>query len=106
MEFILSSAIRDKAVKSLIGLAEQHSGRKTGAYWSSGPPNFRTIFRSEKIVPKISFASSSALSLAGRGRPGPLSGSPALAVLEPDCGRRALVALVAALEEAESHCLL
>ncbi len=41
---------------------------------SSGPPSFLTIFRSENMVPKISFASSCAESLAGRARAGPRSG--------------------------------
>lgn len=41
---------------------------------SSGPPNFRTMFRNEKIVPKISFSSSWAERRAGRARAGPESG--------------------------------
>ena len=36
-----------------------------GLYLSSPPPSFRTIFRREKTVPKMSLASSSALN-AGR----------------------------------------
>ena len=34
---------------------------------SSVPPSFRTIFRSEKMVPKMSLASSFALSFPRRG---------------------------------------
>jgi hypothetical protein len=56
-------------------------------YLSSGPPNFRTMFRIENMVPKISFASSCALSRAGRALAGPTSGAAAvLATLEPDMG--------------------
>jgi len=36
---------------------------------SSGPPSLRTMFRSEKMVPKISFASSSALRPGRRPEP-------------------------------------
>jgi hypothetical protein len=49
----------------------------------------RTIFLSEKIVPKMSFASSWALSRAGRARAGPRSGARVLppdAVLEVEMG--------------------
>jgi hypothetical protein len=44
---------------------------------SSGPPSLRTIFRNEKIVPKMSFASSCADKRAGRARAGPASGASA-----------------------------
>jgi len=57
---------------------------------SSGPPNFRTIFLREKMVPKISFASSWALRRAGRARAGPRSGTsvfPPDAVLDVEMGR-------------------
>lgn len=40
---------------------------------SSGPPSLRTMLRNEKIVPKISFASSWAERRAGRARAGPMS---------------------------------
>ena len=42
---------------------------------SSGPPSLRTMLRNEKIVPKISFASSWAERRAGRARAGPKSGA-------------------------------
>lgn len=38
-------------------------GYKENPYLSSSPPNFLAIFLSEKIVPNINFASSSALSV-------------------------------------------
>ena len=44
---------------------------------SSGPPSLRTIFRREKIVPKMSFASSLAERRVGRERAGPVSGASA-----------------------------
>jgi hypothetical protein len=57
------------------------------AYLSSCPPSLRTIFRSENMVPKMSFASSWALSRAGRALAGPKSGCiPALAKLISEVG--------------------
>lgn len=56
-------------------------------YLSSGPPSFRAIFRKEKIVPKMSLASSWALSRAGRALAGPRSTTtPLLVPLESDTG--------------------
>jgi hypothetical protein len=56
-------------------------------YLSSGPPSFRTILRSENIVPKMSFASSFALSRAGRALAAPVSVMAGLLVLlEPEIG--------------------
>ena len=56
-------------------------------YLSSGPPSFRTIFRSENIVPNMSFASSFALSRAGRDLAAPVSVIAGLLVLlEPEIG--------------------
>ncbi|KAH0548648.1 hypothetical protein GP486_007807, partial [Trichoglossum hirsutum] len=63
-------------------------------------------FRKENTVPNISFASSLALNLDGRGRPGPPSSSPALAMLEPDCGRRGFAAAPEEEAGTASHCLL
>jgi hypothetical protein len=58
---------------------------------SSGPPSLRTIFRSEKMVPKISFASSCAERRAGRARAGPRSTErAALASLVEEMGRLGL----------------
>lgn len=58
-------------------------------YLSSGPPSFRTIFRRENIVPKMSFASSWALSRVGRALAGPRSAAivPLLAMLGSEIGR-------------------
>lgn len=42
---------------------------------SSWPPSLRTMLRKLKTVPKMSFASSLALSLPGRGRAGPREGA-------------------------------
>jgi len=49
------------------------------------------MFLSEKMVPKINFASSCALNLAGRALPGPRSGAPLVldAALAPEMGRLA-----------------
>jgi hypothetical protein len=63
------------------------SDPRTDTYLSSGPPSLRTMFRSEKIVPNMSFASSLALSRAGRARAGPLSVmGVVLMVPEPESG--------------------
>lgn len=58
---------------------------------SSCPPSFRTMFRREKIVPKISLASSWADRRAGRARAGPLSSTATLVVLVFDVGRGVLL---------------
>jgi len=52
----------------------------------------RTIFRSENMVPNINFASSCALSLAGRALAGPRSviAGALLAALESERGRAAI----------------
>jgi hypothetical protein len=64
-----------------------NSAVQCGAHLSSGPPSFRTIFRNEKIVPKMSFASSWALNRVGRALADPISGAaPWLAALEPEMG--------------------
>lgn len=57
---------------------------------SSGPPSLRTMFRREKIVPKMSFASSWAERRAGRARAGPRSGTASVCpeeVVEVERGR-------------------
>lgn len=50
------------------------------------------MFRNENMVPKINFASSCALNLAGRALAGPRSGAtgPLLAALESERGRAAV----------------
>jgi hypothetical protein len=56
-------------------------------YLSSGPPSLRTMFRRENIVPNMSFASSFALSRAGRDLAGPESVIIGLLLLlEPEIG--------------------
>ena len=56
-------------------------------YLSSGPPSLRTMFRRENIVPNMSFASSFALSRAGRDLAGPVSVMVGLLVLlDPEIG--------------------
>lgn len=63
---------------------------------SSGPPSFLTMFRREKIVPKMSFASSWALRRAGRARAGPRSGA---SVLPPDAVEEVEIGRVETPEE-------
>ncbi len=69
-------------------------------YLSLSPPNFRTIFLSEKIVPNTNFASSWALSFPGVRRVGARSTCGLLVVLPPDIGR-ALDSMDVVVEEGE-----
>lgn len=57
-------------------------------YLSSSPPSLRTIFRSEKTVPKMSFASSSAVNGARFPLPGAV---PLLNGLTSEAGREDLL---------------
>jgi hypothetical protein len=71
MEFVLARSERDEAgVKAQTSISTRLPSSFEFAlqYLSSSPPSFRTMFRSEKTVPKTSFASSSALR---DDRPGP-----------------------------------
>ena len=63
MQFVVTRPIRDEASP----LRRQHPNRSTlvhseAVYLSSMPPSFLTKFLKENTVPKMSFASSSALS--------------------------------------------
>ena len=75
------------------------------SHLSSGPPSFLTIFRNENIVPKMSFASSCALSRTGRALAGPRSGTgPLLAALESEMGLDGLVTLGADADAGAAKC--
>ena len=86
VQLVLACSKRNEAVTlSQFAVPSQMPG---GIHLSSGPPSFRTMFRSENMVPKMSFASSCALNRAGRALAGPRSGgAPLLVALEPEMSR-------------------
>src|SRR5436190_5532187 len=94
VQFILSRTITDKTSR-IISVRKSHSKLRVckntrilaSTYLSSGPPSLRTIFRNEKIVPKMSFASSCALNFVGLALAGPkFAGAPVLAKLDSEVG--------------------
>ena len=66
MKLVMARSIGYETVIPLI-LGLLHA--KAPSHLSSGPPSFLTIFLREKIVPKTSFASSSALNALACGWP-------------------------------------
>lgn len=59
MKLILTGVVGDKTKLSCISMVGPLPRQDIKAYLSSSPPNFRTMFRNEKTVPNMSFASSS-----------------------------------------------
>lgn len=81
VKLVVASAVRYEAAAQVSLSGEVHGReRGAGAYTSSSPPSRFTMFRNEKMVPKISFASSS-LESAFRA---PGMASPLLVRLAPD----------------------
>lgn len=70
MKLVMAGAVGYETSRPL-SLAQTRDER--ASYLFSGPPSFLTIFLKENIVPKISFASSSALKALTCGLP---SGTP------------------------------
>lgn len=70
MKLVMAGAIGYEASRPL---SLVQTGAERASYLSSGPPSFLTMFLKENIVPKINFASSSALKALACGLP---SGTP------------------------------
>lgn len=81
MQFILAGTVRDEAGRVVSTPVESKVTAKA-SHLSSSPPSFRTIFRSEKTVPKTSFASSSVDRVDGE-----VEGSPLATVGVSEVGR-------------------
>lgn len=87
VQLVLACSKGNEAV-TMLSVCRLPLRRLGGVHLSSGPPSFRTMFRSENIVPKMSFASSCALNRAGRALAGPRSGgAPLLVALASEMGR-------------------